>query len=45
MVYQIKTDLRSTLQKADFAIRAGDDVVGPDDEGEEDPAGSASDSG
>lgn len=35
------TELRSTLQKAEFALMAGDDVVGQDEEG---PTGSASDS-
>ena len=38
------TELRSTLQKAEFAMMAGDDVVGRDGEDEEGPTGSASDS-
>ena len=35
------TELRKTLQKAEFAMMAGDDVVDDEDEG---PTGSASDS-
>jgi len=35
------TELRSMLQKAEFAMTAGDDVVQEDDDG---PTGSASDS-
>lgn len=38
------TELRSTLQKAEFAMMAGDDVVGRDGEDEQGPTGSASDS-
>jgi len=37
------SELRSTLQKAEFAIAAGDDVVDEDDD-DEGPTGSASDS-
>ena len=37
------TDLRATLQRAEFAMTAGDDVVNGDDE-DEGPTGSASDS-
>ena len=38
------TELRSTLQKAEFAMMAGDDVVDRDGEDEQGPTGSASDS-
>ncbi|KAL9111723.1 MAG: hypothetical protein Q9187_007885, partial [Circinaria calcarea] len=39
------TDLRTTLQKAEFAQMAGDDVVKEEDEDEDEgPTGSASDS-
>ena len=38
------TELRSTLQKAEFAFMAGDDVVDRDGEDEQGPTGSASDS-
>ena len=38
------TELRSTLQKAEFAMMAGDDVVDQDGEDEQGPTGSASDS-
>ena len=37
------TELRSILQKAEFAMAAGDDIVVNDDE-DEGPTGSASDS-
>lgn len=39
------TELRSTLQKAEFALRAGADVVDPDEEVGDEGTGSASDSG
>ena len=39
------TDLRSSLQKAEFTMTAGDDVVNRDVEAEDEgPTGSASDS-
>ena len=38
------TELRATLQKAEFAMLAGDDVIGRDGEDEQGPTGSASDS-
>lgn len=38
------TELRSTLQKAEFAMMAGNDVVDRDGEDEQGPTGSASDS-
>lgn len=38
------TELRSTLQKAEFAITAGADVVDADGEDGDGPTGSASDS-
>lgn len=37
------TELRATLQKAEFALMAGDDVVDEEDE-DDGPTGSASDS-
>ena len=37
------TDLRATLQKAEFTMTAGDDVVNQDED-DEGPTGSASDS-
>lgn len=37
------TDLRATLQRAEFTITAGDDVVNQDED-DEGPTGSASDS-
>ena len=37
------TDLRATLQKAEFTTTAGDDVVNQDED-DEGPTGSASDS-
>ena len=37
-------ELRSTLQKAEFAMMAGNDVVDQDGEDEQGPTGSASDS-
>lgn len=38
------TELRSVLQKGEFAIMAGNDVVDEDDEAADGPTGSASDS-
>ena len=38
------TELRSTLQKAEFAMMAGADVVDADAEDDQGPTGSASDS-
>ena len=38
------TELRSILQKAEFAQMAGDDVVAVDEEQDDGPTGSASDS-
>ena len=38
------TELRSSLQKAEFTMTAGDDVVNQDEAEDEGPTGSASDS-
>ena len=38
------TELRATLQKAEFAQMAGNDVVNDDEEEDDGPTGSASDS-
>ena len=38
------TELRSLLQKAEFAVMAGGDVVDADGEEDDGPTGSASDS-
>ena len=38
------TELRAILQKAEFAQMAGNDVVDEDEEADEGPTGSASDS-
>lgn len=38
------TELRGVLQKGEFAIMAGNDVVDEDDEADDGPTGSASDS-